>query len=225
MIQICRATDLWLSPKLAASMYADRRRQFGDRLGWPVRTDFKGYERDEYDALNPVYVILEDGAGNHAGSLRLLPTIGRTMIREHFRETLHDATIAESKVWECTRFCLAPQKGHGTSLALLAATARLMMEADLERLIAIFDPKMIRFYRRCGVPPEIIGSHHYKSGEVFSGYWHFQKDVYARLLRSSSLNETQLELAIADFSNPWVGKENLRSDETHSGVTKRLVPT
>ena len=44
-----------------------------------------GFERDEHDALNPLYVILKNNLGRHEGSLRLLPTSGRCMIIEKFR--------------------------------------------------------------------------------------------------------------------------------------------
>jgi N-acyl-L-homoserine lactone synthetase len=38
----------------------------------------KGQERDRYDDLNPLYVIWQEHDGRHAGSMRFLPTTGRT---------------------------------------------------------------------------------------------------------------------------------------------------
>lgn len=203
MIRICRATDLWMSPKLAATMYADRRRQFKDRLGWSVVADTKGYERDEYDELNPVYVIVEDGDGEHEGSLRLLPTTGNTMIADYFSATLEGQLIVDPNVWECTRFCLSPKSNRTTSLKLLAVSARLMLEARLKKIVAIFDPRMVRVYRRCGVSPKIIGSHRYAEGKIISGYWDFSTDVCSRLMRSSEIDLLQLESEVSDFSIPW----------------------
>ena len=66
-------------------MFRDRAFQFKTRLKWKVDVDENGFERDEYDALNPLYVILENNLGRHEGSLRLLPTTGRCMINEKFR--------------------------------------------------------------------------------------------------------------------------------------------
>ena len=42
----------------------------------------------DYDALNPLYVIWEDGSGRHAGSMRLMLTIRRCMVNEHFTDLL-----------------------------------------------------------------------------------------------------------------------------------------
>ena len=41
-------------------------------------------EIDQYDLLNPLYLILKDENGKHLGSCRALPTTGPTMIADHF---------------------------------------------------------------------------------------------------------------------------------------------
>ena len=46
-------------PLLRDTMFRDRAAQFKTRLKWQVDVDENGFERDEYDALNPLYVILE----------------------------------------------------------------------------------------------------------------------------------------------------------------------
>lgn len=79
MIRYIYANDLNTEPKLRDSMFRDRADQFKARLGWEVAVDAKGYERDEYDDLNPLYVIWQKPCGSHGGSMRLLPTTGRTM--------------------------------------------------------------------------------------------------------------------------------------------------
>ena len=38
-------------------MFRDRASQFKTRLKWQVDVDENGFERDEYDALNPLYVM------------------------------------------------------------------------------------------------------------------------------------------------------------------------
>ena len=68
MIKYIFGTDLWQFPELAQSMFRDRTIQFSERLKWDVYVDSKGYERDQYDLLNPIYVIVEDEDGRHAGS-------------------------------------------------------------------------------------------------------------------------------------------------------------
>ena len=46
-------------------MFRDRASQFKTRLKWQVDVDENGFERDEYDALNPLYLILENNLGRH----------------------------------------------------------------------------------------------------------------------------------------------------------------
>jgi len=74
MLHYIYSDDLLYYPKLASSMFRDRADQFRTRLAWPVDVDGAGEERDQYDALNPLYVIWENPDGSHGGSMRFLPT-------------------------------------------------------------------------------------------------------------------------------------------------------
>ena len=58
MIRFVMAEDLPKYPRLQDSMFKDRADQFIRRLGWDVSVDGNGWERDQYDALNPLYVII-----------------------------------------------------------------------------------------------------------------------------------------------------------------------
>ena len=107
MIRYIYGTDLHKFPKLAEAMFRDRADQFKTRLGWEVSVDESGLERDEYDDENPLYVIWENADGTHGGSMRLLPTVGRTMINDHFIHLTDGVRIQSPLIWECTRFCLA----------------------------------------------------------------------------------------------------------------------
>jgi len=88
MLRYVYADELHKFPKLAETMFRDRADQFQTRLGWEVSVDGNGYETDQYDALNPLYVIWEMPDGTHGGSMRFLPTTGRTMINEHFTDVM-----------------------------------------------------------------------------------------------------------------------------------------
>jgi N-acyl-L-homoserine lactone synthetase len=70
MIRFVYANDLHRFPLLAETMYRDRAGQFHDRLNWDINVDANGYERDCYDALNPLYCIYEMPDGTHGGSGR-----------------------------------------------------------------------------------------------------------------------------------------------------------
>ncbi len=83
MLRYLYADDLHRFPKLADTMFRDRAHQFRDRLNWDVTVGADGHERDAYDALNPLYVIWQGADGRHGGSMRFLPTTGRTMVEDH----------------------------------------------------------------------------------------------------------------------------------------------
>ena len=80
MIRYIYGDELHRYPRLARSMFLDRAVQFRDRQGWDVIVNEAGEERDEYDALNPLYVVWERADGTHGGSMRFMPTTGRTMV-------------------------------------------------------------------------------------------------------------------------------------------------
>ena len=200
MIRYIFGTDLWLFPELAQSMFSDRASQFSERLMWDVFVDRKGYERDQYDALNPIYVIVEDEVGRHAGSMRLLPTMGRTMINEHFAQALHGGQIRCPDTWECTRFCLSPSASERAAASLFASAGRLMQEYDIASLIAVFDRSMLRKYRVSGVTPEILGEEYIFGSKILAGRWRFSQFQLNELMRRASLDPLECELALANSS-------------------------
>ena len=158
MLRYLFADELNQFPLLRDSMFRDRADQFHTRLGWNVQLTEEGEERDQYDVLNPLYVIWEEPDGRHGGSMRFLPTTGRTMINEHFRMLLEDRPLANPKIWECTRFCLARDAAPNVSAALMLGGAEIGLGFDLSFSVGVFDARMVRIYRRLGWSPMVIGS-------------------------------------------------------------------
>lgn len=107
MLRYIYGHDLQNHPKLARSMFQDRADQFRTRLGWDVNVNHLGEERDQYDDLDPLYVIWQNQDGGHGGSMRFLPTTGRVMVNEIFGHLTGVAPISSPLIWECTRFCLS----------------------------------------------------------------------------------------------------------------------
>ena len=200
MIKYVTGTDLWLYPELARTMFADRAKQFSMRLGWPVFVDRQGYERDEYDRINPIYLIVSDDFGGHSGSMRLLPTTGATMINDVFASALDGGRISDPSVWECTRFCLSPDAGPRTAAKLFASAGRLMQEFQIQSLVAVFDRQMLRKYRISGVSPEILGEGDVAGASVMTGRWKFSHAHLFNLMRLANLDPLECELALANSS-------------------------
>ena len=189
MLRYLYADQLHLYPRLAESMFRDRAYQFRTRLKWDVTVQADGAERDEYDALNPLYVIWENRDGRHGGSMRFLPTIGRTMINEHFRRLIDDVEIRSPFIWECTRFCLAPNAAPQVSALLMLGGAELGLGAYLSHAVGVFDARMVRVYRRLGWGPIILGTEGKGQDAVSVGLWAFERDIRLRLLSRAGISE------------------------------------
>ncbi len=117
MLRYIYANDLDQFPALQKSMYRDRADQFKTRLGWDVTVNDAGEERDNYDDLNPLYVIWQKPDGSHGGSMRFLPTTGPTMVNDHFSHLTSGGPITSPLIWECTRFALPAMPGRMWLLA------------------------------------------------------------------------------------------------------------
>lgn len=151
------ADELHSFPRLRDSMFQDRAYQFKERLGWDVQLTSKGEQQDEYDAFNPLYVIWETEAGEHAGSMRLMPTTGRCMVNEHFTDILGGGSIESPFIWESTRFCLSQKADRFTAPRLMLAAGEAMVRYSVGHCLGVFDARMISIYRMIGASPDIIG--------------------------------------------------------------------
>jgi len=186
MLHFLPADRLSAMPDLAESMFRDRAEQFRTRLGWAVEVDARGFERDQYDRLNPVYVIWEE-AGRHAGSMRFLPTTGRTMINEHFAHLLRARPLARAGLWECTRFCLSRQASARASAAVMLGGAELGLALGLDAAVGVFDARMIRIYDRLGWAPQVIGTEGAGRAAISAGIWSFGEATAERLAERAGI--------------------------------------
>ena len=193
MLRYLTGTELGRHEKLAHSMFRDRAVQFRDRLKWDVQVDEQGFERDQYDALDPLYVLWENPDGTHGGSMRFLPTTGRTMAREHFSHLNGDEDISSPFIWECTRFCLSPDADKHVAAALMLGGGELMRAFAVTHYLGIFDQRMVRIYRMLGSSPEILGSIGTGKDQISLGLWAFTNDARQRLLDRSGIRSQTSE--------------------------------
>jgi len=184
-------------PNLQKTMHKDRASQFRDRLKWDVNVDARGWEQDVYDSLNPLYVIWEEPGGIHGGSMRFLPTSGRTMVNDHFAH-LSDTQIASPLIWECTRFCLAPNAPSKVAGALMLAGGEMMRAFSLTHLLGVFDARMIRIYNMIGAAPEVLGSMGQGRERVSVGLWGYSDEDRAKVLRRAGLS--------SEISEAWFAR-------------------
>jgi acyl homoserine lactone synthase len=193
MIRYVYADELHQHPFLQDSMFKDRAAQFRERQRWAVSVDSRGWEQDEYDFLNPLYIIWEDQAGRHAGSMRCLPTTGRTMVNEHFLYLTHGVRIESPLIWECTRFCLAEASSPVVAGGLLLACLEAARRFGVQQAVGVFDVRMPRIYRRLGHSPEVIGTSGDDQNAISVGIWTVTDRAYAEVSQRTGIPCSTIE--------------------------------
>lgn len=202
MLRYIYANDLNQFPLLRDTMFRDRADQFKTRLGWEVSVNNAGEERDEYDDINPLYVIWQRPDGTHGGSMRFLPTTGQTMVNDHFGHLSDGVRINSPLIWECTRFCLAPGADRMVSAALVLGAGEVMEKFDLSHFVGVFDPRMERIYRMIGLNPDIIGEAGTGRDRIAVGLWEMDKAAWPRTLEKVGVNRnTSLAWINRSFDN------------------------
>ncbi|MEP4198946.1 MAG: acyl-homoserine-lactone synthase [Aliishimia sp.] len=191
MLRYVYADQLSNFPKLADSMFRDRADQFKARLGWEVNVDKDGYETDQYDALNPLYVIWEMPDGTHGGSMRFLPTTGRTMINEHFTDVMGGGSVVSPVIWECTRYCLTRGAPAHVAAALMLGGGEIMRGFGIKHFVGVFDERMVRIYRMIGSSPEVLGSEGEGRDRISVGLWDFSEEAQARVAKRAGISPIQ----------------------------------
>jgi acyl homoserine lactone synthase len=194
MLRYIYAEDLKNEPQLRDSMFRDRADQFKTRLGWEVAVNEAGEERDEYDDLNPLYVIWQRADGAHGGSMRFLPTVGRCMVNEHFLDLTDGVKIESPLIWECTRFCLAPAAEPTVAAALMLAGGEILDRFALRHFVGVFDARMVRIYRRIGSSPTVLGSSGIGRDAISVGLWEFSQEAKDRVCRQAGLSSALSEM-------------------------------
>ena len=184
MIHYIYADTLDAFPLLKRTMFEDRADQFKTRLDWEVDVNDVGQEQDEYDQMNPMYIIWKGDDGTHGGSMRVLPTVGQCMTNDHFVHLAGGVRIESPLIWECTRFCLSPD--HTDNYAeiagsLMLAGCQMGLRFGLESSVGVFDPRMVRIYRRIGWEPEVLGTAGDGRDRISLGLWHITEEARDRM--------------------------------------------
>lgn len=190
MLRYLYADQLGQYPKLARTMFEDRADQFKTRLGWKVQVDLKGQEHDQYDALNPLYVIWETSNGSHGGSMRFLPTTGPVMVNDHFSHIL-TGPVCSPLIWECTRFCLKRGASANVAAALMLAGGEIMQGFGIKHFVGVFDARMVRIYRMIGASPEVLGTEGEGRAQISVGLWDFSAEAHAQVSARAGVSPEQ----------------------------------
>ena len=165
MIQLITEQRYGAFVEALSSMHRLRYRVFKERLEWEVHTT-GDMEIDSFDALHPSYLLQRGSDGEVRGCVRLLPSVGPTMLRDTFPMLLAGRSAPSSRaIWESSRFALeipgeVPTGRHGISRAtyeLFAAMIEFGLSRQLSDIVTVTDARMERILRRAGWPLRRIG--------------------------------------------------------------------
>lgn len=107
-------------------MHRDRKRVFVDRLGWDLPVEAGEREVDQFDTDQAVYLLALDRAGQHQGSIRLLPTTSPHLLSTVFPHLCERGVPQDEETWEITRLCTSPAAADALT------TRRQLMVAVIE---------------------------------------------------------------------------------------------
>ncbi|WP_101068920.1 acyl-homoserine-lactone synthase [Roseovarius salinarum] len=148
---------------LLDQMFRLRARVFRDRRGWDVAVTEDGREIDDFDRLDPAYILSLDDTGTVVGCARLLQTTGPHMLSDVFHDILDgEPPLRSATVWESTRFCvdtdrLKQRSGRRgvseTTFELMIGTLEYARDAGISDIVTVIDPVMDRVLKRSGNAP------------------------------------------------------------------------
>ena len=162
MIIVVDGLNRHLYSGLLDEMFALRARVFGERLGWDVDI-LDGKEIDQFDALNPAYVIGLNDDGRVVSCVRALQTTGPHMLSDVFSDILDgEPPMRSARLWESTRFCVDTEVlGRGNSrnsvsyatCELMAASLEYARDSGIADIVTVIDPIMNRVLKRSDCAP------------------------------------------------------------------------
>ena len=188
MIHLVQSINAHLYTDALKQMFVQRANVFKEKLGWSVDVDENGEERDRYDTTDAAYLLhIDEETREVLGSLRLLSTMGPTLLRDVFSDTLpSDFDFESPRIWECTRFCVDETvfEGRDDDLTtariaseLLFAIGEVGIKSGVETVVGNFAPPMLRIYKRAGCELDVLGKSDAYSVPVYLGAFEVAEHV------------------------------------------------
>jgi acyl homoserine lactone synthase len=165
MIRVIRGADRRKFAREMDAFHKIRKRVFFDMFGWDVPI-INSWEVDGYDALDPVYLLSVDEAGQVIGGLRLLPTLGFNMLNDTFPQLLPEGKRIESPlIWESSRFSIdrdldtqiGPRRISRAVAELGLGMNEFGARLGLTHVVTVYDAILHRHLLRVGCAGRPIG--------------------------------------------------------------------
>jgi acyl homoserine lactone synthase len=151
--------------RLVEDMHRLRTRIFQGRLEWDVDCS-AGLEIDQFDHLNPTYILCLDEMEAVIGCARLLPASERTMLQEVFPQLLENGSLKTHKrMIESSRFCVDTEVSsdreqgglHAATLAMFSGIVEWSILNGYSQIVTATDVRLERIFRRTGWPLSRLG--------------------------------------------------------------------
>lgn len=123
--------------------------------------------------------------------MRFLPTTGSTMVNDHFSSLSDGVKIESPLIWECTRFCLAPNANGSVAAALMLGGAEVGVNFHLTHAVGVFDARMVRIYARLGWGPIIMGTQGKGRDAISLGFWEYSTEIREKMYTKSGISAMQ----------------------------------
>lgn len=168
VVAICRTSASRAEQRLLERMHELRARVFKNRLDWDVHVEHN-QEKDEYDRLDPTYLVLVGNDGQVIGCARLLPSTGPTMLGQTFPFLADASCVPKSgRVVESSRFCIDTERSDIVSASglrdathtLFAGIIEWSMAYGFDRIVTVTDVRFERILNRAKWPLERLGAPH-----------------------------------------------------------------
>lgn len=183
----------YFSPQDITHMYQLRSKVFKDRLGWDVEAE-NGLEIDEFDQLNPIYLLSKNDHNDVEGCLRLIPTSQPYMLERVFPELLRGEGIPKDQnVWEMSRCAVDLNSNHPTvqgnmnevTVGIIRNAYEFAVLHDINQYVAVVSVAFERLLKQLGMPMYRFGDGKaVRLGRVLStAVWISVNDQYKRAVR------------------------------------------
>ncbi|WP_168190251.1 acyl-homoserine-lactone synthase [Luteithermobacter gelatinilyticus] len=155
-----------------SQMHRQRYRVFVEQKGWSLPLARPGYEKDQFDTEDALYLMALDEQGDVLGSMRLLPTEKPHLMSEIFPHLIEGEVPRGPKIWECSRAYILSGGNGGLNLMnpIGAAFSSALMEAALlygiEQITFVTDMATFPCILRAGWGIEPLGYPQDMDGET-----------------------------------------------------------
>ncbi|TCS62487.1 acyl-homoserine-lactone synthase [Varunaivibrio sulfuroxidans] len=218
MIDVIRGEEIARRTLDMDAMFRQRHRVFKERLGWRV-VSRDGREKDDYDDLNPIYLLAFDDCGALIGSARILPSTGRYMLKDTFPQLL-DGTPppVDPQIWEGSRLAVdipnfpdedgAPSRhrvlmAHRAIAEIFCAVVETCLAYDVRAFMTVYDLRVARIYARLGCVPRWQSRRHLIGDTVtFASRFDINPQVLKNIQHVSGVGGSVIRSA------PWKERKN-----------------